>query len=433
MCKYVLNHIILYKKMIFLRLFMIQTMKLLTDANWVNSTNYLSTSRECNNIWIKYMPSSLPHVAETYLTGLNPASLAITQDNQFAYVANSNNYGITGSDQVSVLDLQRQVNLTTINHSSFNEPYRVAIYYQPNDDNNNKHQRHSQRHSQRQHQQSKSQKYRVYVTNSGSPALNQPADSGTVSVIDSQTDQVVQVISGFDGPTAIVISQKNNLAYVSNYGGPGGLQSGNGHTVSVVDLITNQITATIATSQAPTALALSRDNRWLYVACYVDGNLSTGVLDVINCQTNQRVSTITGLSGPFAVALSRNNRWAYVTNFGSNNFAPYGQTVSVINLKLGEIVSQIPVGIQPAGICLSPCDKYAYVSNYNALYGNPTTFQNLTYGEGTVSKICLRRRRVIKPTISIGQTPSTLTISPDGEKLYVCKYVQNTVSAIKLK
>lgn len=340
------------------------------------------------------------YVSKTFTTGLNPANLAITPDGRFAYVANSNNYGITGSDSVTVLDLKTGVPKLTILDPSFNEPYRIAI--------------------------DRCGKY-AYVCNSGSPS--EVGQSGTVSIIDINTNTVVGVIVGFDGPGSIVLSKSK--AYVTNYGANGGVQSGNGTTVSVVDLKSRTIIETIKVDQAPVSLALSPCFRFIYVICYVDGTAGTGTINVIERKTNTVIATISGLFGPFAIDLSKCGLYAYVSNFGSNNFAPYGTTVSVVDLKKRQITKNIEVGIQPSGIAIDPKGHYLYVSNYNALYAHPS-FENLTYGEGTINIICLKENIVISPTISIGETPSTLTISPDGKTLYVCKYVQNTVAAISL-
>jgi YVTN family beta-propeller protein len=335
---------------------------------------------------------------QTFTVGVNPANLAITPNGKYGYVANSNNYGIMGSDTVTVLDLRKGVPKLTIQDDSFIEPYRIAI------DNEGRY---------------------AYVCNSGSPA--NIGLFGTVSIIEIKTNKVVGVITGFDGPGGIVISK--NIAYVTNYGAPGGVMSGNGHTVSVVDLTQRSIIDTIEVDLAPAALALSPCHNFLYVVAYVDGVSGTGKLDVISTKTNSVITTITGFFGPFGIAVTKNGKYAYVTNFGSNDFAPYGTTVSVVDLNKYSIIKTIEVGIQPSGIVIS--EDFAYVSNYNVLYAK-ANFQNLTPGEGTVNVICLKCNKVISPTISVGQSPSTITLSPDNKKLYVCKYVQNTVAGLSL-
>ena len=216
---------------------------------------------------------------------------------------------------------------------------------------------------------------------------------------------------------------------MTNYGAPGGVISGNGRTVSVVNLRQRKIVATIIVDLAPAALALSPCHKFLYVINYVDGKPGTGKLDVISTKTNIVATTISGFFGPFGIAVTKDGKYAYVTNFGSNDFAPYGQTVSVVDLRKYEIKCIFQVGIQPSGIAVTK--DFAYVSNYNTLYAK-ANFQNLTPGEGTVNVICLKCNKVIQPTVVVGQSPSTITLSPDDKKLYICKYVQNTVARLSL-
>lgn len=338
-------------------------------------------------------------VCGTYNAGVNPASLAITPDGKYAYVANNNNYSIPGSDTVSVLNLHKKHTKLIIHDNSFVEPYRIAIDCKG--------------------------KF-AYVCNSGSPATAE--QSGTVSIINTNSNKVVGVIPGFDGPGSIVLSKK--FAYVTNYGAPGGVQSGNGKTVSVVDLKTNKIVHTITVNLAPAALALDSRGKYLYVISYVDGNPGTGTLTTICTKTNCIIQVVGGLFGPFGIALTKDDRYAYVTNFGSNNFAPYGQHVSVINLKKNCIIKNILVGIQPSGIAVS--ENFAYVSNYNTLYAQPN-YQALTPGEGTLQIISLEDDKVIGSAIPVGQSPSSVVLSPDEKKLYVCKYIENTVLELSLE
>lgn len=230
------------------------------------------------------------------------------------------------------------------------------------------------------------------------------------------------------------LSYQRNMLMFTNYGAPGGLQSGNGKTVSVVDLTTNEIIETIETDQGPAALVLSHNQQLLYVVCYVDGEPGTGTLNVIQTSNNQIINKTPGFSGPFGIDVTPDDKFAYVTNFGSNNFAPYGTSVSCVNLcplHIG-IIKNIEVGIQPSGVMVSNDGRLVYVSCYNALYAK-ANFQQLTYGEGTVNVIQTKDNEVIGTAISVGQTPATITLSRDGNRLYICKYVQATVLSICLK
>jgi DNA-binding beta-propeller fold protein YncE len=63
-------------------------------------------------------------VIATINVGVTPDGVAITPDSLFAYVANNNNYSITGKDTVSVINLKNNLLKKTIRSSTFNEPLR---------------------------------------------------------------------------------------------------------------------------------------------------------------------------------------------------------------------------------------------------------------------------------------------------------------------
>lgn len=337
-------------------------------------------------------------VVATINVGINPAGLAITPDNRFAYVANNNNYTMPQGNTVSVLDLTNNLLDTTITSTVFNEPYTVTINKAGT---------------------------KAYVTNS---------NSTTVSIIDIATNTAppLATIGGFDGPSGMVITPDGRTAYVNNYGGPEGVGSGNATTVRVVDLITNTIVgAPITVGLAPASLAISPDGKFVYVINYVDGNPGTGTMSVIRTSDNTVINTIPGFSGPFAIAITPDGKFAYVTNFGSNNFFPYGTTVSVVDLQSYTIVKTINLDIQPSGIAITPDGRYAYASNYDTLYTS-TTFSSLVAGQGTINIIDRATNTVIPPIIAVGQSPDAIAISSDGRFAYVSNYTSNSVSVIAL-
>jgi len=307
----------------------------------------------------------------------------------YLFVANNNNYGIKGSDNVTVINVRTGLLETTINDTSFNGPYTITA--------------------------SECCDF-VYVTNS---------NASSVTKISTHTLSVVDVLTGFDGPSGFVLY--GGYAFVNNYGATPGKGSGNGTTISVYDLKAKTIIKTITTDLAPAAMTKC-DNK-LIVVNYVDGNPGTGTLQVINMDTFAiDGEKVTGLSGPFDVV--SDGHTAYVTNFGSNNFFPYGTTVNGVNLKTRKIDSVINVGIQPSGIAL--CRDKLYVTNYNTLYSDPQ-FSQLVAGQGTVSVIdvCDKRCPKICPCVKVvGQSPANLIVC--GGVAYVSNYTSNTVNTFRV-
>jgi YVTN family beta-propeller protein len=334
-------------------------------------------------------------VVATIDVGVNPGGMAITPDNRTAYVANVNSYEVINQHTISVVNLKTNLVEATIRDPSFNEIYTITLNASAS---------------------------KAYATNS---------NSSTVSIIDTRTNQVTGVIHGFDGPSGMVIDHDRNVGYVNNYGGPDGVGSGNGKTVSVVDLYTNTIVDTIEVDQGPVALAISPNGKFVYVINYVDGHPGTGTLNIIQTDINQVVGTISGFFGPFGIALTPSGKFAYITNFGSNDFAPIGTTVSVVNLKKRQIIATVDVGLQPSGIGITPDGRYAYVTNYNTLYRH-TDFTELTAGQGTVSIIDIATNQVIPSTIAVGSSPGRFTIAPNGKYAYTSNFSGNTLDVIAL-
>ena len=335
-------------------------------------------------------------VVATINVGVTPVGLAVTPDNNFVYVANNNNYGFTGSDSVTVLDVNSFLPVATITGVSFNQPYTVTI---------------------------NASGTKAYVTNS---------NSTTVTIIDIQTNTVIGTIGGFDGPSGFAITPSGATAYVNNYGGPEGVMSGNGTTVRVVNLATNTITGSpITVGTAPAGLAVTPNGAYVYVINYIDGNIDTGTISIIRTSDNTVVGTIPGFSGPFAIAITPDGLYAYVTNFGSNNFYPYGTTVSVVDLTTNTVVDTIDLAIQPAGLAITPDGRFAYASNYNTLYAG-SGYSDLTPGQGTVNIIDLATNTVLPPTIAVDQSPANIAISPNGQYAFVSNFISNTVNVIAL-
>lgn len=346
----------------------------------------------------KGVPSPLgSRICATVNTGITPGGIAVTPDGKYVYVANNNNYGIAQRDSVTVIDVATNMPVTTIYDDSFDQPYTITM---------------------------NSAGTLAYVTNSA---------AHTISIINIATNTVSFVIVGFDGPSGMVISSDGLTGYVNNYGSTPGVGSGNGTTVVLVNLLTNLITGSpITVDQAPAALAITPDGSLIYCINYTTGLDGAGTISVISTTTNTVVDTIPGLSGPFGIDITPDGLYAYVTNFGSNNFDPFGTSVSVVNLQNNTISATIEVGIQPSGVAVSPDGKYVYVSNYNTLYSDPINFTGLTAGQGTVCVIDTATNTVIPPTINTGQSPNSIVITPDGTLAYISNYTSNTVSVITL-
>jgi YVTN family beta-propeller protein len=158
--------------------------------------------------------------------------------------------------------------------------------------------------------------------------------TGTISIIRTSDNSVqLNAITGFSGPFAIAITPDGKYAYVTNFGSNN--FSPVGTTVSVVDLNSNTIVDTILTGIQPSGIAITPNGSYAYFSNYstlyngagfTDLTASQGTVEIIDIKNNKVISPIIGVGlSPSDVAISPNGQFAYVSNYTSN-------TVSVIAL-----------------------------------------------------------------------------------------------------
>ncbi|MDP4510311.1 YncE family protein [Nonomuraea turcica] len=135
------------------------------------------------------------------------------------------------------------------------------------------------------------------------------------------------------GVPAPAVAQVRQFAYVAN--------SGSG-TVSVINTATNTVIDTIPVGAQPAAVAITPNGTRAYVANFNSSNVS-----MINTATNTVIDTIPVGALPFGVAITPNGTRAYVANFGSNN-------VSMIDTATNTVIgAPITVGNRPVGVAIA--------------------------------------------------------------------------------
>ena len=120
--------------------------------------------------------------------------------------------------------------------------------------------------------------------------------------------------------------------------------------VFVIDPETQTITKRIDVGGRPLDLALTPDQRHLYIA-----NYDLNEVEEIDTQTDSVVARIPHVRNARGIAITRDARFAFVTNVVPS-------TVTVVDLASAEIVKVIPVGTMPTTVAFRADGKYAYVS-----------------------------------------------------------------------
>jgi len=152
-------------------------------------------------------------------------------------------------------------------------------------------------------------------------------------------------------PQQLAFHPANGDMYVTHTTSPG--------SVSVIDSQTNTVVDTIPTNQSePAGIAFNPTDGDIYVT---NRNFfSTGTVSVIDSQTNTVVDSIpVGEVPQDGIAFNPSNGDMYLANIRSN-------TVSVIDSSTNTVVATIPVGELPYGITHNPIDRNMYVTNTNS-------------------------------------------------------------------
>ncbi|RXA21923.1 PKD domain-containing protein [Methanosarcina sp. MSH10X1] len=232
---------------------------------------------------------------------------------------------------------------------------------------------------------------RVYVTNEG---------SGTITVIDTTTNNVTALVDVKGVPRGITVSPDGTKAYVVTASGTRG-------TVSVIDTATNNVTATVKAGNDPQGVAVSPDGTEVYVA-----NKNSHTVSIIDTARNKLKATVSVAymprysgSGPVGIVVTPDGLKAYVANY---------YTVSVIDIATKTVTDTVNLGGGLCGVAVSPDGTKVYVANS---------------WDCSVS-IIDTATNTVTATVKVGDSPSGIAVTPDGAKVYVPNYWDNTVSVI---
>jgi YVTN family beta-propeller protein len=241
---------------------------------------------------------------------------------------------------------------------------------------------------------------RIYVTNSA---------GNTVDVIDSSTNQVVQVISGIELPHGVVLSPDGKRVYVSNE---------SESIVDVVDRESAKILKKVALSGHPNNLTITKDGGRILVGIRED----PGWVDVIDAKSLERTKSISvdgsvhnifvTPDGTYAVSGSIENKAATVIDLSTEKAA--------WEIKFDRGVRPMAFEANPDGstrrifVQLSGLNGFAVVDFASRKEVARIHLPEQPGGFGTAEE------RLGTPSHGIG-------VAPDGKSLWVNSTVANAV------
>ncbi len=185
------------------------------------------------------------------------------------------------------------------------------------------------------------------------------------------------------------------------------------NTISIIDYATGELTESLKTEAEPRGLIFSGDGRFLFATTYAGGTVLK-----FDTATWSVVSRIKG-AGDAAMrhlALSGDDAVLYVSDM-------HNAEILEIDTRSFTVLDRFPVDNNPNTIKLTPCGRYLFVSCRGP--NDPVSYLNRSPRSGRVHVIDLKERSV--RSFEAGNQPTGLDISPDGTRLCVTNFKDDTI------
>jgi DNA-binding beta-propeller fold protein YncE len=175
------------------------------------------------------------------------------------------------------------------------------------------------------------------------------------------------------------------------------------NTMSVVDLKATppRIIATLETGKAPAGVSINRAGTLALVANRAEGTVSVYAIQSKTVTPAGKVAIADDKSGTSHAAISPDGKLALVTRDGDDRIS----VLSIDGTKVEYTKRDISAGLRPYGIDIASNGAFAAVANIGRGGGDADT----------ISIIDLKAKPPrVASTMTVGQTPEGIKISPDG-------------------
>jgi len=238
------------------------------------------------------------------------------------------------------------------------------------------------------------------------------------------------------GVLALSGSASARSVYVTN--------SGSG-TVSVIDTDTNAVFANVVVAREPVDVAITPDGTRAYVV-----NKGSNTVSVIDTATLSVIANIVVGKEPAGIAIAPDGQYALVSDFGEG-------TVAAIATGSESVIAKIVVGEEPEGIAIAPDSSFAYVAQRSsgitvidsngfavvgAINNDPLPHSRLAIGprggrafatnpeSASVTAFNPASRDPVGAPIGIGANPIGIAIGPDGGVAYAASPANSAITPI---
>ena len=222
--------------------------------------------------------------------------------------------------------------------------------------------------------------------------------SANVSVIDLATNAVIATIATGMFPTGSAVNQIRSLVYITD---------SESRTVSVISVATNSVVATVPVAAKPFGIAVNPAGTRAFVS-HDDGTVS-----VIDTQTNSVIAnflvgspSVSGFNSLWGIVVDSSGKFAYLADRAA-------RVVRVIDLINFKVAASIDLTGHPFAVAIHPTGRYVYVTTQIANVGGVTS------GVRTLSVIDTATNTVVAAVNTQGSTPWGVAVNPAGTSVYV--------------
>ena len=221
------------------------------------------------------------------------------------------------------------------------------------------------------------------------PAFAEPTafviseDSGSLSIIDTKTDEVRGTFKVGERPRGLAVTREGERAYVS-------LDDG---TIIERDVWAKEMSGGTKLGRRTGAIDLSPDGRLLAAASPNQDEIV--LLDLAMMRVVKKVP-VPGGKGAANVVFSPDARWIYATT-------EQGAEIHVVDAKQGSVTSSIRVGPRLRGVAFHPDGSRAYVVAEED-------------GELVVIDVA---SQAIRARVKTASAPRAAAVHPDGKRVFV--------------
>jgi YVTN family beta-propeller protein len=183
------------------------------------------------------------------------------------------------------------------------------------------------------------------------------------------------------------------------------------HTVTVIDTDKNEVVTTIQVGKRPRGVQVSHDGSQLFVALSGLPKCPPSVPDE-ECEKLERDLQADGVAAVDTKTLKVTKVYQAGSDPEQFDITPDGRlivanedsaTATVIELKSGKIVARVPVGKEPEGVRVSPDGKHVLVTNES---------------DNSISILDAQTLQVVKSVV-VGKRPRDIAFMPDSKTAYV--------------